>query len=125
MAISWPASLPMAWPSSRIDRQDADGLPLRAQVGDEAVDQRTLSRARVSGDADDLRPSGPGPELAQDRFGFRPRVVDQPDQPRRRTDVSGEDAVGDSSHALSSSRAITTRWISLVPSPMVQSLTSR
>ena len=108
-----------------IDGQDADGPSLRAEVGDEAIDQRALSRARVSSDADELRSSSPGPELAQDCFSLRLRVVDQADQPRRRADVSGEHAVGDSAHALSSSRAITSRWISLVPSPMVQSFTSR
>src|SRR5919108_1129384 len=110
----------------RIDGDDADGLSGAADVRDEAIDQRALPRAGIAGDADELRAPGLGEDRAQLRFGGGLRVVDEPHETRGGPDVTLQDAVGESTHqALSRSRAITSRWISLVPSPIVQSFTSR
>ena len=111
--------------AGRIHGEDAHRLSRRAQVGDQPVHQGALAGAGVAGDPHDPGAARSRPDLAQDRFGLRLRIVDLPHQPRHGPDVSGDDAFGGGAHALSSSRAITIRWISLVPSPMVQSLTSR
>ena len=93
---------------------------------DEAVDERALARAGVPGDADELRAPRAGEERAQLRLRGGLSVVDEAHEARGRADVALQHAVGERAHqALSRSRAITSRWISLVPSPIVQSFTSR
>ena len=86
-----------------------------AQFGGQGVDERALARAGRAGDADDQAFA----------FGRSDSRI------RRRAvfDLRGEtrEFAGrvDSHQSFSSWRAITRRWISLVPSPMVQSFTSR
>ena len=108
-----------------IDGKDAHRLSPRAQERDQPIDQGALARTGIACDADDLCATGARPDLAEDSFRLGLGVVDLPHQPRGGADVPGDDAFGDGAHALSNSRAITIRWISLVPSPMVHSLTSR
>src|SRR5436190_180217 len=106
---------------------DADGLAAAAQLRDQAIDERALPRSGRSGDADDIGPAGLSEQPPQH---IRPdwRVVfDERDRARERPRIAGPDRRGQraAGHWASNWRAITSRWISLVPSPMVRSLTSR
>ena len=115
----------------RIDRDDADRAVGLSKLGDQPIDERALARAGRTRDADEIRASGPGEQAADEtrqRRAPRPRSGKSP--ARSRGDrgqecVSASDELGARRYRPSSCRPITSRWISLVPSPMVQSLTSR
>jgi hypothetical protein len=59
----------------------------------------------------------------QELASFRKAVLDRGGGSGNGTEVAGKDTFG--GHDFRSCLAITRRWISLVPSPMVQSFTSR
>src|SRR5438309_5388396 len=112
--------------TGRVDRHHADGLPQAADVRDQPVYQRALSRAGIAGDSDELGTAGAGEQGAQLRLGGGLDIVDEAHQTRGGPDIALQHAVRERAHqALSKSRAITSRWISLVPSPIVHSFTSR
>ena len=75
----------------------------------------------------------PGEDLADELGAFGRLVLDQADRARDRARIALQYAIGErrsdvarrTCHWLSSCRAMTRRWISLVPSPIVSSLTSR
>ncbi len=98
--------------AGRIDRDDGDASYRAAQLRGQGVDQRALARAGRAGDADNQRRRHPA-DLAEARAPFSTAVA------RRASSSWSPD------QSFSSCRAITSRWISLVPSPMVQSFTSR
>ena len=70
-------------------------------------------------------------EDAADHFGsVRGFIFDQADGAGDGAGIAAQDALGQRDrrgvrHDVSSWRAMTSRWISLVPSPMVSSFTSR
>ena len=114
-----------------VDGDDADRFLLGAIVGRQAVHQRALAGARRAGDADAIGASGVGKKLLQELFGLGRTIFDRGHGPRKGPNVAGANLRGplfDGRRHLElprSWRAITRRWISLVPSPMVQSFTSR
>src|SRR5438876_7727733 len=96
-----------------------------ANRGNEAIHERALARTRRTGDADDIGPAGPT-ENRSHQFGARRiLVLDERNAAGDCPPVARQNAVGERAHRERSSRAITSRWISLVPSPIVVSLTSR
>ena len=122
--------------AGRIDGEDAHRLAALAAEAGEAVDQGALAGARRAGDADHARPAG-----VADRCGGQlalavaavlhaarspaPRpAAAAPASRGTRSSRSARRAV-ESHCPLKSCRAITRRWISLVPSPIVQILASR
>ena len=111
----------------RVHGDHGHALAARAILLRELRDERALARAGRAGDADDIR----APRTAEDRtyqIGARAILVfNQGNRPGDRPGVAREHALGESGgHGRKSNcRAITRRWISLVPSPMVVSLTSR
>ena len=109
----------------RIDRNHPDRPAFLTGMADELIDERALARARRSGDPHEVRPTGPGEQLADERAAGRGSVLDERDGPRERTRVPGEHTIDERVVHARSWRAMTSRWISLVPSPMVRSLTSR
>src|SRR5580704_16404672 len=126
----------------RVHCNDADGLILAAIMAGQAIDERALARSGRTGDADQICVSCIGKNLAQNLFRFARAIFNRGDSTRNRTDVASAhllcpvfDGNGHSAEDDSRTsgnyflpriwRAITRRWISLVPSPMVQSFTSR
>ena len=75
----------------------------------------------------EIGPSGSGEELPHQLVAGRRLVFDQGNRASDGPGIAREDARGERSicHWPSSWRAMTSRWISLVPSPMVRSFTSR
>jgi len=67
--------------------------------------------------------------MGEDRPHERPPlggiVLDERDGTGQGAGIAREHAFGESRHHASSWRAMTSRWISLVPSPIVISFTSR
>ena len=117
-----------------IDRNDPDAQAARAQLRDQPIDQRTLARARRAGDADEVRAPGARKNPPDQLRPCSGLVFDQTDGAGDRAWVALQDALGERrtcrcggglGHCPSSWRAMTSRWISLVPSPMVSSFTSR
>ena len=113
----------------RIDAQHADGTPALANLCREPVHERALAGARRSGDADEIRASGVLEDAADEARAFGRFVFDQGNGARDRARIARQQAVGKRRKGHDqrpiSCRPITRRWISLVPSPIVQSLTSR
>jgi hypothetical protein len=111
----------------RIDGNHANGAIRRTNLCGQLVDERALTGARRTGDADNVGAAGTGIE-APDEIGAERRfVLDERDGARDRAGIAREHAIGQRrvGHWLRSCLAITSRWISLVPSPIVSSLTSR
>src|SRR5262249_51122753 len=115
---------PPIFRSSRACRRTSSGRP---QLVHESIDERAFSRSRRTGDADEIRATGVA-EDALHQIGARGIfVLDERDRTRNRTRVPRQ-------HALRrrglpeggrGGGGWPSRWISLVPSPMVVSLTSR
>ena len=74
-----------------VDRDDAHLLPGRSVGGDEGRGQRRLARARVAGDADDVRAPGGGVQRAQEIRGARMAVVHQAHEACSGPDFTGQD----------------------------------
>ena len=108
-------------------------LPCGAQMRGQPVDQRGLARPRRAGHADHERAARVREERGQERRAPRAAVLDEADGPRHGPHVAREhaarevrrDTFSGPSLRCSSSRAMTRRWTSLVPSPIVPSLLSR
>ncbi len=94
-----------------IDGDDGDGLSAAAEFGGQCVDERALTRAGRTGDADDEAVA----------FGQIESGKGAPFSICVARRASSRASI----QSFNSWRAMTRRWISLVPSPMVQSLTSR
>src|SRR5262249_59853115 len=93
----------------------------------ESIEERAFSRSGRTGDADEIGATGVA-EDALHQIGARGIfVLDERDRTRNRTRVPRQHALRQRGrHERARSwRAMTSRWISLVPSPMVVSLTSR
>ena len=89
------------------------------------VDERALAGAGRTGHADQEGAPGVREQRPDQIGGARIVVFDEGDGPRDRARLPGQHAVGERGRHESSCRAMTSRWISLVPSPMVVSFTSR
>src|SRR5262249_12208465 len=90
-------------------------------------DERALPRARRTGDADEIRAARAAEDAPNEVGARRILVLDERDRARDGARIPRQHALGQRrGHERESSwRAMTSRWISLVPSPMVVSLTSR
>jgi len=113
-----------------LDPVHRDPLVARAVLARQPRHQRALAGARRPGDAKRPRASGLRVQGRQQRRRAGAFVLDDRQRAREGARVGGSDAVGQRSRLsqktqASSWRAITSRWISLVPSPMVVSFTSR
>ena len=108
-----------------IDGDDTDGLAGAAELDDQAVDERALARAGRSGNANEIRAARVSEEPPDELGSLGRLVLDETDRAGHCARVALENALRQRTHWASSCRAITRRWISLVPSPMVRSLTSR
>ena len=119
-----------------VDRDDADGLAGAAERRGHAIDERALAGAGRSGDAEMKGAAGLRENPPEQLGAGRRFVFDQRDGAGDGPRIAVEHAGGERrarggcllrilGHCASSCRAITRRWISLVPSPMVRSLTSR
>src|SRR5262249_55007058 len=100
---------------------------LRSKSCDKPIHERALARARRAGNADQVRAAGAAEDRSHEIGALRILVLDQRDGPGDRGRTPGQHPLGQRrGHARDSSwRAMTSRWISLVPSPIVVSLTSR
>src|SRR5439155_10613642 len=110
----------------RIDRNDADGFPVTPELGQQAIDKRALAGAGRTGDADEVGTPGATEDLSDQGGAGGIVVFDQGNGACDSARIAGQDAIAQAGrHRARSCRAMTRRWISLVPSPMVVSLTSR
>jgi hypothetical protein len=119
---------------------------VRAKCARDLIYECAFARAGSAGDADAQRLPRIRKARGEQRLRCRGIVFHERNRPRQRTQIAGaktlcqrgtsglESGVQGASVAvnriavqgrLRSSRAITMRWISLVPSPIVHSLTSR
>ena len=118
--------------AARVDRHDAEAVSAGAVLRDQTVHQAALAGAGRPRDADDGGPAGTAKHLRQDPFAAGRALLHQRDRPRQGHGVSRHDRARQILHqdarsgvSPSSCRAMTRRWISEVPSPMVQILASR
>ena len=117
--------------AGRVDRDHADRESAATKLGRQPIDERALPRAGRTGHADEVGAPGVREDRPHDRRALGALVLDHRDRARDRARIAGEHPVserrrqGRADHRASSCRAITSRWISLVPSPIVVSLTSR
>ena len=100
---------------------DAGAADLRRQP----VDERALAGARRTRHTDEEGAPGSREDGADEVGARRVVVFDEGNGARDRARLAGQHPFGERGRHDSSCRAITSRWISLVPSPMVVSLTSR
>ncbi len=113
-------------PAGGVHRDDGGGASLAAQLARHGIHQRALARARRTGDADHHRVSGARLQLAQHFQRPRIAILDPRGGAGQRARIAFRNFARPIRHRLfKSCRAITSRCISLVPSPMVQSFTSR
>ncbi len=117
-----------------IDGEDGDAVPALAAEPGEAVHQRALAGAGRAGDAHHPRLARPGVDPPDQLALGLAATFEKGDRPPQRPRLPRQDArhqlverVGAGPHHFpcSNCRAMTSRWISLVPSPMVQILASR
>jgi hypothetical protein len=110
----------------RVHRDDRESLALAAQFARQRVHQRTLTGAGRTGDSHDAGVPGEGRKLAQDFQRLGIAVLHTRGGAGKQARVAFSNFTGPIVHQLfRSCLAMTRRWISLVPSPMVQSFTSR
>src|ERR1700748_266085 len=117
-----------------VDRYDADGLIFAAIMAGQAIYERALARARRAGDTDQIRIARVREHLAEDFFRFGRAIFNRGDGTRNRADVArphllcpvfdGNGHLAEDNSRTSGNyflpriwRAITRRWILLVPSP--------
>src|SRR5579872_3554468 len=109
-----------------IDGQNSHSLSGAANGAYQRVDESALACAWRPSDAGDDGVVGMRTEFSQQAGGFRRVILDGGRRASQRTHITTSDLIDPIGHqSFSSWRAITRRWISLVPSPMVQSFTSR
>ena len=113
-----------------IDRDDRDAVAGLPVLRGEPRHQRAFPAAGWPGDADDARPPGLGVQRPQDVRAPGLVVLDDGEEPRDAALVAfpraGEQRLGGrDQEAATRSRAMTIRWISLVPSPISMSRASR
>ena len=118
--------------AARIDRDDADGAPPLAVLGDEAVGQGALAHAGRAGDPQDRGPAGAREDRGDDVLALARPLLHEGDGARQGERIAGGEGGRQAVfHGACSSakprmwRAITSRWISEVPSPMVVIFASR
>ena len=113
--------------AGRIDGEDADRRAGAAQFAAQPIDERALAGAGRARDANTKARPVRAKMRPDQRGACRIVVLDQRDGARDGARFSGQHALGERRHGhrVSSCRAMTSRWISLVPSPMVVSFTSR
>src|SRR5206468_4688576 len=123
---------PAAEGAGRIHGHDAEGAAAGTIAGDQLIHQTALARPRRAGHADDGRTAGAGEDLREDRLSPLRPCLDEGDRPGQGDRVALHHEAGQFLHQLARSgvsprswRAMTRRWISEVPSPMVQILASR
>src|SRR5258708_8764787 len=114
----------------RVDRDDGDAVVALAVLGREARDERALAATGRTGDADDAGLARQRVQLAQHVRAAGLVVLDDREQARDAALITGARAReqrlrGGDQDAATRSRAMTMRWISLVPSPISISLRSR
>src|SRR5580704_16895712 len=126
----------------RVHCNDADRFLLAAIMPGHTIDKRALARPWSTRYADKIRVDGVGKQLAQNLFRFARAIFNRGNGAGNRTHITRANllspvfdgnghSVGDNSRTSGNYflpriwRAMTRRWISLVPSPMVQSFTSR
>src|SRR5581483_3933210 len=76
-----------------VDRDDADALSLRPEVGDETIDERRLAGAGGARDADDVGLAGARVDLAHDRRHAGGAALDGRDEAGERAPVAGAEAL--------------------------------
>jgi hypothetical protein len=109
-----------------IHRDDAHLFAFAAQLVDQPVYERAFARARRTGDADDGGASGVREKFLEQRLRGRLPVLHRRSGAGQRARIARQNVLRPGRHQLfSNCRAITMRWISLVPSPMVHSFASR
>jgi hypothetical protein len=116
--------------AGRIDGKHADGASGPAQFGGEPIDEGALASAGRTGHADHVGVAGMTEDRLDQLSAARVFVFDQRNRAGDGARVGRQHALGQmdwssADHRARSWRAMTRRWISLVPSPMVTSLTSR
>ena len=114
----------------RVDRNHTDGWfwigRPPTEFRDQTIDQCALAGAGRAGDADQVGASGVREDGAHQVGARSILVFDERDGARDSARIAGEHSIGESlAHRERSWRAMTSRWISLVPSPIVVSFTSR
>ena len=117
-----------------IDRKDAYGFSFTANGASQRIHERALPCPGRSGNTGDNGMPGVRRKLADQRGGFARAIFNACGGASQRARVTGGHTRGNLGgglgnpvrhQSLSNWRAMTRRWISLVPSPMVQSFTSR
>ena len=115
-----------------VDGDYTDLATLFPEGGDEPVDQTRFAGARRTGQADDVGATCRREHFAQHVDCARLVFLDETDRARQGADIAGLDSFEAFHRSPAAdqrlrriSRAMTTRWISLVPSPMVHSFMSR
>ena len=104
---------PTVWPRLR-----------RAAV--KLIDERALARARRARNAQHDRLARVREQFSQYKASARVAILDRGCGAGEGAGIAAANALRQSGHQLfRSCRAMTSRWISLVPSPIVQSFTSR
>ncbi len=116
----------------RIDRDHAHALAARAIMGNERIDHRGLAGAGIAGHAEHEGAPGRGIERAQDVVGAGTLIVELAHDLCAGAHVAVAHALGERegafAHAVArsmSSREMTRRCTSFVPSPISHNLQSR
>ncbi len=114
-------------PAGGVDGDDAHGAALPAQLARQGIHQRALARARRAGDPDHHAHGRRAAAARAEPASARGSRFSIPVAARASARASPSAILrAQCVHQLfRSCRAITRRWISLVPSPMVHSFTSR
>src|SRR6266851_3490563 len=116
---------PAAERTGGIDRDYSNVERFLSNLRRQPIDEGAFAGARWPRDADQIGPAGSPEDLAHQAGTRRILVLDEGDGPGHRTRVARQHTFGERHECESKWRAMTRRWISLVPSPMVVSFTSR
>ena len=120
----------------RVDGEDRDIASAGARHSRQSIAQRALADSRRAGDPDDSRAPPLGKEHREELAGVRVTILDQRQCARKGAPVAAPKPLGQwvqvqglehigGGYSESNCLAITIRWISDVPSPIVMSLESR
>src|SRR4029077_11201033 len=96
---------------------------VRSNGGHEPIDQRALAGSGRAGDANQVGAPGLAEDRADESATRGIFVLDERNRACHRPRIARQNAFGER-HRDKSCRAMTRRWISLVPSPIVVSFTS-
>ncbi len=117
---------PAAVRAGGVDRDHPHGGPPAPIQGGQPIHERALAGAGRPRHAHQMRAPGVREQVPQQGRPAGVLVLDEANRPRDGPDIAGADAIGEGAVAHARSwRAMTRRWISLVPSPIVVSFTSR